>query len=115
VTSASLDIVRPLDLDEVWVFAPMASLDPDNPKGAAARAERAFRRTITRRLEREAAKLAATGTMVRLVTPGPADLALMGANLMDPRRRLEVLTAAVESGPQTIAQAAATDTVSWAV
>ena len=36
-----------------------------------------------------------------LLTPGPEDLALMGANLMNPRRRLAVLhtamrTAAIE-------------------
>jgi NTE family protein len=115
VTSASLDIVSPLALDEVWVFAPMASLEPDSPKGAAARAERAFRRTITRRLQREAGKLATAGTAVRIVTPGPEDLTVMGANLMDPARRLDVLSTALQTAPVAITRAAATDAVSWAV
>lgn len=115
ITSASLDVVRPLQLDEVWVFAPMASLEPDAPKGAAARAERAFRRTITRRLQREAAALAATGTAVRIVTPGPEDLSAMGANLMDPARRVDVLQAALRTAPAAITRASATDAVSWAV
>jgi hypothetical protein len=39
----------------------------------------------------------------------------MGANLMDPARRLDVLGTALQTAPAAIARAAATGTVSWAV
>ena len=43
------------------------------------------------RLLREAAKVSRGGAALTVLTPGPEDLAAMGANLMDPARRLEVL------------------------
>ena len=38
-----------------------------------------------------------TGTRVTVLTPGPADLAAMGANLMNPRRRSRVLDTALDT------------------
>lgn len=89
-SATSLDLAAGLGLDVVYVLAPMASLVSDTPRSLPARAERGMRRLVTRRLLREAEKVRAGGTEVVLITPGPADLAVIGANLMDPRRRLEV-------------------------
>ena len=46
---------------------------------------------ITRGVLRQARALSAEGKRVTVLTPGPADLAVMGINLMDPRRRQAVL------------------------
>ena len=87
----SVDLVLPLGLDEVVVLSPMTSLDYDRPTTAAAKLERRFRRLVTKRLVAEVKKVAATGTKVTLLGPGAEDLAGIGANLMDPRRRAQVL------------------------
>jgi NTE family protein len=87
----SLDLVAPLELDEVVVLSPMTSLDYDRPTTVTGRMERRFRRLVTARLIREVKKVAATGTKVTLLGPTAEDLAVIGVNLMDPRRRQEVL------------------------
>lgn len=87
----SLDLVIGSDLDEVVVLAPTTSIDYDSPSSVAARLERRFRRLATKRLLAEVKKVSATGTTVRLLTPGAEDLAAIGANLMDPTRREQVL------------------------
>ena len=87
----SLDLVVPLELDEVVVLSPMTSLDYDRPTSVAGRLERRFRRLVTRRLVGEVRKVAATGTKVTLLGPTAEDLAVIGSNLMDPRRRRQVL------------------------
>ncbi len=46
----SVDLVLPLELDEVVVLSPMTSLDYDRPTTAAGRLERRFRRLVTKRL-----------------------------------------------------------------
>lgn len=87
----SVDLLCPLGLDEVVVLAPMASLAYDRPTSVAARLERGLRRVVTRRVLAEVRRLEATGTKVTLLGPGPQDLAAIGGNLMDPRRRVTVL------------------------
>ena len=89
-SSTSADLLAPRELDEVVILAPMASFELDCPSSPLARIERQLRRAATRRLEREAAKLRAVGTSVIMLAPGPQDLAVIGANMMDPRRRVEV-------------------------
>jgi NTE family protein len=69
----------------------MASTEPDHPLQPHLRLERRVRQLLTRLLLREAKALGARGTRVTVVTPGPRDLAVMGANLMDPKRRQAVL------------------------
>ena len=101
VSIASVDLARDAGLDEVYVLAPMASVDPDRPHSAVGQLERRVRKVITRRIERDVAALRVAGLRVVLVTPDRDDLAAMGANLMDARRRTEVLhlarsTAAVQ-------------------
>ncbi|MEO6204574.1 MAG: patatin-like phospholipase family protein [Mycobacteriales bacterium] len=87
----SLDLVAPLGLDEVVVLSPMTSLDYDAPTSVAGRIERQIRRVVTRRLVREVKKVAGTGCRVTLLGPGREDLEAIGANLMDPSRRAQVL------------------------
>ncbi len=89
-SSTSADLLARRELDEVFILAPMASFEFDRPSSPLARIERQLRRATTRRLEREAAKLRAVGTAVTMLAPGPQDLAVIGANMMDPRRRVEV-------------------------
>lgn len=101
VSNASVDVVADANVDEVYVFAPMASVVPDRPRSPVSRIERAIRRAITKRIIADVETLRAAGARVMLVTPGPDDLAVMGTNLMNPRRRTEVLqtsmrTAAVQ-------------------
>jgi NTE family protein len=87
----SVDVVRPLGLDRVYVLSPMTSLDYDVPTTVAGRLERQFRRLSTRRVVREVKKVAAAGTEVVLLHPTAEDLVAIGANMMDPRRRAHVL------------------------
>jgi NTE family protein len=89
-SATSADLLAPLELDEVYVLAPMASFELDCPLSPLARIERQLRRATTRRLMREADKLRAAGTRVTMLAPGPDDLSAIGANMMDPRRRDEV-------------------------
>ncbi|WP_239332841.1 patatin-like phospholipase family protein, partial [Frankia sp. CiP3] len=87
---ASVDVLAGLGLDEVLVFAPACSLVLDQPRGALARVERQLRRLATRVVVREAELLRSAGTKVTLICPGPQDLAVIGANVMDLSRRREV-------------------------
>jgi NTE family protein len=85
------------ELDEVYVLAPLASHAYDRPLDPVVCLERAVRRVITRWLDLEVRALRETGTRVTVLTPGPADLAAMGANLMNPRRRSRVLDTALDT------------------
>jgi NTE family protein len=87
----SVSALSGTDLHEVYVLAPMASTEPDHPLQPHLRLERRLRQLITRALVRQARALGAEGKRVTVLTPGPRDLAVMGANLMDPRRRQAVL------------------------
>lgn len=87
----SVDLVSALRLDEVVVLSPMTSLSYDDPSSVAARIERRFRRLVTKRTVSELKKVAATGTKTTFLGPTAEDLAVIGANMMDPRRRLDVL------------------------
>lgn len=93
----SLDLVARLGLDEVVVLSPMTSMEYDSPPSVAARIERRLRRLVTKRLLGEVKKVAATGTRVTLLGPGPEDLAAIGANMMDPQRRELVLETSVRT------------------
>jgi NTE family protein len=90
-STASADLMAGHDLDEVFILTPMASFAYDSPRSLGCRFERRVRRAITGQLLREAEKVRASGARVTLLGPGPEDLAVMGSNLMDARRRAEVL------------------------
>lgn len=103
-SSTSLDLLAPLGLDEVVVLAPMASFSFDSPSSVAARIERRLRRLVAKRLRREAAIVRAAGTRVRLLGPGPEDLAAIGSNLMDPRRREQVYETSTRSSREALSR-----------
>ena len=92
-------------LDEVYVLAPMASHAYDHPRDPVACVERTVRRVITRWLDAEVRAARATGARVTVLTPGPADLAAMGGNLMNPRHRNRVLDTALETSAAALAEA----------
>jgi NTE family protein len=102
-STTSLDLLAEVDLDEVYVLVPMASYVLDAPRNAYARLERQFRRLITIGLQREARKVQARGVRVIVLTPGPEDLTAIGANLMDPRRRIRVLETSLRTSAAALA------------
>ena len=106
-SATSADLLAPLELDEVHIFAPMASFELDCPLSPLARIERQLRRATTRRLLREADKLRAAGTRVTMLAPGPEDLGVIGANMMDPRRREEVFETSLRTSLASLRIAAA--------
>ena len=91
-------------VDEVFVLAPIASLVAGRlPRQPLERLERRLRALITMALLREVRALRAAGIGVTVLTPGPEDLAVMGANLMDPRRRRAVLEMSLRTSVATFA------------
>jgi NTE family protein len=108
----SLDLLAGLGLDEVYVLAPMCSFEYDEPTTVGARVERSFRRTVTRRMVREAGRVRAGGTQVTLLGPGREDLEAIGANLMDPTRRSVVVQTSLRTSADAL-QRARDDELSW--
>jgi len=102
LSPTSLDLLAGLGLDEVYVLAPMVSFAYDRPRSPMALAERRWRRVTTRRVLAEAACVRDGGTDVTLLGPGSEDLAAIGANLMDPRRRRAVLETALRTSAEAL-------------
>lgn len=116
-SATNADLLLGRGLEEAYVLAPMAlRLAPrtvagergtlaalrewrgrERPRGVLAQVVSRYRRSVTRQLLREAALLRAEGVRVRLLAPTPADLAVMGPNMMDPARRGEVLECALRT------------------
>lgn len=103
-SSVSADLLVPLALDEVVVVAPMTS-EGGQPGRGLSRVERLLRRQMTRGLDREVAQLRAAGTRVIRVEPTAADLAAMGPNFMDLRRREATLASARATAADNVARA----------
>ncbi len=104
LSNASVDLLHGTGVAEVYVLAPMACIDVDRPRSAAARLERRVRAAVTRRILDDVARLRAEGARVCVITPGPADLQVMGLNLMDPRRRKDVLETATRTASVQLAR-----------
>jgi NTE family protein len=100
----SLGLMAEAGVDEVYVLAPMASTVTDWPRKPHERLERTVRGLATRALLRDARRLHARGITVTVLTPGPADLAAMGVNPMDARRREAVLDSALRTSPASLAR-----------
>jgi NTE family protein len=101
-STTNVDLLGREGLDEVYVVAPMASFVVDHPRRIASRLERRIRRQVTRRLLREAAKVGGAGATLTVLTPGPEDLAVMGANMMDPAKRLAVLETSLRTSSEAL-------------
>jgi NTE family protein len=101
-SNASVDLVPEDKYDEVYVLAPMAALAPDSPRSPVAMVERRVRRAITRGIMADVERLRSAGVRLVVLTPGPEDLEVMGANLMNPRRREAVLHTALRTAAAEI-------------
>jgi NTE family protein len=100
----SLDVLGGTDVQDIYVLAPMASTEPDHPLQPHLQIERGLRQVLTAVLVRQAKALAARGKRVTVLTPGPRDLAAMGINLMDPRRRQDVLELSFRTSADALAR-----------
>ncbi|WP_278315039.1 patatin-like phospholipase family protein [Lolliginicoccus levis] len=90
-------------VDEAIVIAPMASLSGDRAPGLLGRGEdRLLRRGMTRGLRAEITRLEEEGTRVVVLDATVDDLAAMGGNFMDHRRREAVFEHALETLPQRV-------------
>ena len=101
----SLDVLAGTDVQDIYVLAPMASTEPDHPLRPHLQMERRLRQVLTVVLVRQAKALAARGKRVTVLTPGPRDLAAMGINLMDPRRRQAVLELSFRTSAEALDRA----------
>lgn len=102
LSATNADLLAGEDLDEVYVLAPMASFVSDRPRPLAARLERQLRRRVTRRVLAEVQQVSRSGAEVTVLAPGPEDLVEIGANLMDPSRRLRVLETALRTSEHAL-------------
>jgi NTE family protein len=100
----SLGVLARAGVDEVYVLAPMASIVIGRPRRPHEHLERRLRALITLALLREARALRSLGIRVTLLTPGPEDVAVMGVNLMDPRRRKAVLETSLRTSATALAR-----------
>jgi NTE family protein len=96
-SATNADLLVDAGLDELFVLAPMVSIRYDAPGDVRARMERRYRVSVTRRCLAEARLVQAAGTHVTVLGPGPAELTLMGYNLMASARRGPVMEAGYES------------------
>jgi NTE family protein len=103
ISVTSLGLLAGHGLDEICVLAPMASLVADRRYAPHMQLERRVRSLLTYLLMREVRELRAAGVKVTVLTPGPQDLAVMGVNLMDPRRRQAVLETSLRTSPAWLA------------
>jgi NTE family protein len=102
----SLGMIARAGVDEVFVLAPMASVVAGRPRMPHEHLERQLRALITMTMLREVRALRVAGIGVTVLTPGPADLAVMGVNLMDPRRRRLVFETSLTTSAAALASPA---------
>lgn len=91
VSATSADVLEHLDLDEVYVITPMGARSGATTGSLLTRMERKWREHVTHVARREAGQLAARGTRVYELSPGPDDLSVMGMNVMDRAKRQRML------------------------
>jgi NTE family protein len=103
-SATSLGLIAEAGVDEVYVLAPMASVVSDSPRKPHERLERRLRWLLTHALLRDAHVLRSRGIKVTVITPGPEDLAVMGINLMDPRRRQAVLETSLRTSAAALSR-----------
>jgi NTE family protein len=96
-STSNLDLLCGADLDLVVCLNPMSSVVPVAGGSPADRLAGLMRAAAGRRLGHEASKLRAEGTDVLILHPGRDDCALMGVNLMNGSRRIQVMEQARKS------------------
>lgn len=96
-SSTSARLLTCAGVDLAFVLAPLAATAPGRPRRPHEQLERRVRALLTAGLMREVRALESAGIRVSVLTPGPDDLAVMGVNLMDPRRCPAVLEASLHN------------------
>jgi NTE family protein len=96
-STSNLDVLRDQGLDLVLALNPMSSLEATAARTVGERVAAQMRKEAGRRLGSEAKRLRAAGTEVILIQPTVADLDAMGSNLMNRRRRPQVVNTAVRT------------------
>lgn len=104
VSPTSADLLATYGLDEVVILAPMTSRGGAAGRGLS-RVERVLRRQMTVQLDKEHRALADNGVRVLRIEPGADDLAAMGPNFMDVRRREATLATARRTSATRIQEA----------
>ncbi len=94
---SNLDVLADLGLDLVVCLNPTSSLHAPPRQSLAERAAGLLRQASGRALGREAARVRASGAEVVLIQPTVHDLDAMGSNLMNGRRRHQVIETAVRT------------------
>ncbi len=102
-SGTSLRLLARAGVDEVYVLAPLAGTAPARPLRPQDQLDRRLRRLSAGALRRDVRALRAAGIAVTVLTPGPEDIAAMGANLMDPRRRAAVLETSLRTSAAAVA------------
>ena len=90
-SSTNLDLLAAAGLDEVYVLAARVGDVVDPSPKLPNRLMQRRRTSMRRRFLEEVAAVEAAGTRVVVISPRPADLAVMGVNVMDPTRRAQTL------------------------
>ncbi|GAA4478607.1 patatin-like phospholipase family protein [Rhodococcus olei] len=103
-STASADLVAPLGLDELVVLAPMASTGPMAGRGAARLERLVLRGWMSAGLDAELDVVRAAGTRVVRLDATAEDLAVMGPNFMDDRRRLATLESSLRTTRAAVAR-----------
>ena len=101
-SASNLDLLCGTDVDLVLCLNPMSSMAQVAGGSPADRFAALMRTQTGRRLGREARKLREEGKRVVVVQPTEDDVALMGVNLMNGRRRVAVLEQARKSTALTL-------------
>ena len=111
VSNTNLDVLAAAEmpggrpLDEIYVLAPSAARGYDKPSTVMGKLERSYRHLVTRQMLHEVIQARREGSTVHVLCPGPEDLEAIGANLMDPSRRVGVLDTAERTVTATLALA----------
>ena len=108
-SASNLDLLCGTDVDLVVCLNPMSSMAQAAGGSPADRFAGLMRAQSGRRLGHEARKLRAEGKRVVVVQPTEEDVALMGVNLMNGRRRVAVLEQARKSAALTLRRLRAED------
>ena len=94
---SNLDLLLGLGLDLVIVLSPHSTRHRFRGWDPLHRFTDATRRVVARQVDAEIEELEAEGTRVMLLEPGEDDLAAIGGNVMDERRRSRVMQTAMRT------------------
>lgn len=101
-SATNVDLLADLELDEVYVIAPMVSFALDSPRAVLTRLERRWRVPVTKRCLEEASLVNRGGAEVTILGPGPEDLSHIGGNVMDVERRRHVVETSLRTSREAL-------------